>query len=221
MTPSRIRVDLHGHTRRSPDAWPSPTHFVRRAVLAGLDRVAVTDHGRLDGALEAAAADPARVIVGLEVRCREGLDLIGLFVHRDIPDRLPSAEAAAAIRDQGGVVYAPHPFAYRTRALERAALALAAADVVEVFNSRAFLPVWNRRAAAAAAARGLPGFASSDAHFPWEIGRAWTELPPFDGAQSFLAAAREARPVGKRLGSPWLHVGSMVLSLARGGRIEL
>lgn len=221
MTPSRIRLDLHAHTRRSPDAWTAPAELVRRAAAAGLDRIAVTDHGRLDGAREAAALDRARVIVGLEVRCREGVDLIGLFVSAEIPDRLPAARAAAAIRDQGGVVYAPHPFAYLTRAAERAALVLAVADVVETFNTRAFLPRWNRRAMAAAAAAGLPGFASSDAHFPWEIGRAWTEVPPFQDAASFRSAARDARPFGHRVGSPLLHAGSMALSLARGGRIEL
>ena len=221
MTPPRIRVDLHAHTRRSPDAWTSPVEFVRRAAAAGLDRVAVTDHGRIDGAREAAVADPERVIVGQEVRCREEVDLIGLFVHAEIPDHLPAAEVAATIHAQGGVVYAPHPFAYRSRAVERAALVLAVADVVEVFNTRAFLPRWNRRAVMAATERGLPGFASSDAHFPWELGRAWTELPPFDGAASFLAAAREARPVGRRLGSPLLHVASIALSLVRGGRIDL
>jgi hypothetical protein len=221
MTAPRIRVDLHAHTRRSPDAWTSPKELVRRAAAAGLDRIAVTDHGRLDGAREAAAADPARVIVGLEIHCREGVDLIGLFIRAEIPDGLPALEVAATLRAQGGVVYAPHPFAYRARAGERAALVLGAADVAEVFNSRAFLPMWNRRAAAAVAARRLPGFASSDAHFPWEIGRAWTELPAFDGAEAFLAAAGEARPAGHRLGSPWLHLGSAALSLARGRRIRL
>jgi len=216
-----VRVDLHAHTRRSTDAWTTPTALVRRAAAAGLDWMAVTDHGRLDGALEAAAMSPGRVIVGEEVRCREEVDLIGLFLREPIPDHAPVAEVVAAIRGQGGVVYAPHPFAYRSRAEERAAVVLAVADVVEVFNSRAFAPRWNRRAAAAAAAAGRPGFASSDAHFPWEIGRAWTELPPFDDAASFLRSARSARPMGHRRGSAILHVGSIVLSLARGGRVEL
>jgi predicted metal-dependent phosphoesterase TrpH len=217
----RIRVDLHLHTRRSTDAVISPATLVARAAAVGLDRIAVTDHGRLDGARAAAALDPTRVIVGEEVRCREEVDLIGLFLCQELPDGLPVAEVAEAIRAQGGVVYAPHPYAYLTRGTERAARVLAVADVVEVFNTRAFVPAWNRRAADAAAAAGQAGFASSDAHFPWEIGRAWTELPPFDDAASFLVAARQARPVGHRLGSPLLHVASMALSLVRGGRIEL
>jgi predicted metal-dependent phosphoesterase TrpH len=221
MPPSRIRIDLHAHTRRSPDAWTPPAELVRRAGAAGLDRIAVTDHGRLDGAREAAALDPARVILGLEVRCREGVDLIGLFVREEIPDHLPAADVAAAIRAQGGVVYAPHPFAYRSRPRDRARVVLGVADVVETFNARAFVPAWNRRAAAAAAAAGLPGFASSDAHFPWEIGRAWTDVPAFADGASFVEAARDARPCGRRLGSPLLHVASMALSLARGGPINL
>lgn len=221
MPTPRIRVDLHAHTRRSKDAFTAPAVFVTRAAAAGLDRVAVTDHGRLDGALAAAALDPIRIIVGEELRCQEGVDLIGLFLREEVSNGLPVAEAAAAIHAQGGVVYAPHPYAYLTRGGERAARVLAVADVVEVFNARAFVPMWNRRAAEAAVAANLPAFASSDAHFPWEIGRAWTELPAFNDAASFLTAARDARPVGQRLGSPLLHVGSMALSLARGGRIEL
>jgi len=217
----RVRVDLHSHTRRSTDAWTAPATLVARAGAAGLDHIAVTDHGRLDGALEAAAVDPVRVIVGEEVRCREEVDLIGLFLREPIPDHAPVSEVVAAIRAQGGVVYAPHPFAYRTRGAARAAIVLAVADVVEVFNSRAFAPVWNREATRAAAAARLPGFASTDAHFPWEIGRAWTELPAFHDAASFLLAARFATPVGNRRGSALLHVGSIVLSLARGGRVEL
>jgi predicted metal-dependent phosphoesterase TrpH len=214
-------VDFHAHTRASSDAWTSVPAFVARAEAAGLDRIAVTDHGRMDGAFAAQALDPERVILGQEMRCREGVDLIGLFLREPIPEFLSLPESAAAIRAQGGVVYAPHPFAYLTGSARRAALAVSVADVVEVFNSRAFVATWNRRATAMAAERALPGFASSDAHFPWEIGRAWTELPPFTDAASFLAAAGRARPHRAALGSPALHVSSIVLSLVRGGRVEL
>jgi predicted metal-dependent phosphoesterase TrpH len=220
MSPSFFRIDLHAHTRRSHDAWTSPAEFVRRATAAGLDRIAVTDHGTVDGALAAAAVDPARIIVGEEMRCREGADLIGLFLTAAIPDRLSARETAAAIRAQGGVVYAPHPFAYLRRAADQATLVMQLADVVEVFNSRAFAPRWNRRAREASREAGLPAFASSDAHFPWEIGRAWTELPPFDDARTFLEAARRAVPCGARTGSPFLFAGSLLLSVAKTGRLH-
>ena len=76
MTPHRppstqtIRVDLHTHTRQSPDASLRPAELVRRARDAGLNRIAVTDHGEIDGALEARELAPDLVIVGEEIRCR-------------------------------------------------------------------------------------------------------------------------------------------------------
>lgn len=212
------QVDLHAHTRRSHDAWPTPAAFVRRAAAVGLDRVAVTDHGTMRGALEAAERDPERVIVGEEILCREGVDLIGLFLTCHVPDGLPARETADRIRDQNGVVYVPHPFAYLTRPRWKASLVLPLADVVEVFNARAFVPAWNRAAVAAARERGLPAAGSSDAHFLWELGRGRTCLPPFTDADGFRAALRAARPCHARATPVWVHAGSLTLHAARLGR---
>jgi predicted metal-dependent phosphoesterase TrpH len=188
---------------------------VERAAEAGIDRIAITDHGEIEGALLAQSLDPGRVIVGEEIRCAGGTELIGLFLHERIPYGLSVQETAARIRDQGGLVYAPHPFAYARRAAHHASAALAVADIIEVFNSRAFLPAWNRRARQAAAARAIPLAASSDSHFPHEIGRAYTELPWFDGAASLLAALVHATPVGLRTASPLIHVASLSLKVSR------
>lgn len=171
----------------------SPARLVRQARAAGLDRVAITDHGAIAGALEAYALDPELVIVGEEVKCANGAHIIGLFLQERIPNRLPVAETAQLIRDQGGVVYAPHPYAYLRDPVGRTEAVLEVADVVETFNARAFAPSWNPRAAAAAAQRGLPAFAGTDGHFPWEIGRANTLLPVFDDGPSFLLSARETQ----------------------------
>lgn len=206
-----LRVDLHSHTHYSPDAWTSPGELVRRAKLAGLDRIAVTDHGEIEGALEAASIAPDLVIVGEEIRCDCGTELIGLFLTRKIPPGLPIREVADRIRDQGGVVYAPHPSAYLFRSSWHAERALAVADLVEGFNSRAFLRIWNRTAARAAEEWGLPVGAGSDAHFPWEIGRAHTELPWFDGAAEFRGVINNARAVGFRTANPLIHAGSLGL----------
>lgn len=215
MAEERIRVDLHAHTRYSIDGMTSPARLVERAAQAGLHRIAVTDHGEIEGALRARELDPGLVIVGEEIRPRCGTELIGLFLRERIPDGLAIEETAERIRAQGGVVYAPHPYAYARGGAWRAARSLALADVAEAFNSRAFLPGWNRAALAEAARRGLPAAAGSDAHFPWEIGRAWTELPPFADAQGLLAALRHAHPAGLRVGNPGLHVASLSLHLAR------
>lgn len=210
-----MRVDLHSHTRRSPDAWTSPRSLVLRARKRGLYRIAVTDHGTIAGALEARTLDPELVIVGEEIRCVDETELIGLFLERHIEGGLSVEETARRIRAQGGVVYAPHPFAYRERGAEHARRALAVADVVESFNSRAFRDGWNRAAGELARRRGLPVAAGSDAHFPWEIGRGVLEVPAFRTASEFLAVLPQGRPVAVRRGSAVLHFGSIALRLIR------
>lgn len=210
-----LNVDLHLHTRYSPDAVIPPDELVERAVEVGLDRVAVTDHGEVDGALEARARHRERVIVGEEVRCACRTEVIGLFLSRRIPDGLPLEETVERIRDQGGVVYVPHPYAYAWRAGARAHRALPRADVVEVANARAFLPWWNRRARRAARELGLPGCAGSDAHFPREMGRAFTRMPAFDGPDAFRRAVRRAEPVLRRITGPTGHLESMLHKGAR------
>lgn len=221
MTPHRrpgtqtIRVDLHTHTRHSPDASLTPAELVQRARDAGLGRIAVTDHGAIDGALEARELAPDLVIVGEEIRCRGRTELIGLFLSERIPMGLRMEEVVERIRDQDGVVYAPHPYAYPYRPGWHLRRAIAVADVVEVFNARAFLRVWNRTAHAVARANELPRAASSDAHFPWEIGRAHTEMPAFASAAGFLAGVRQARPVGVRLTHPVAHVASLSMKATR------
>jgi predicted metal-dependent phosphoesterase TrpH len=211
----RIAVDLHCHTHASRDAWTPPAVLVERAQEAGLDRIAVTDHGEIEGALRARELDPERIIVGEEIKCACGTELIGLFLERRIEPGLPIEEVAERIRDQGGVVYVPHPFAYPWRVQERARRALVLADLVEGFNARAFWPQWNRAAVSAASARGLPCFAGSDAHFPREIGRAYTWLPEFSGPAELLRVARQATLARTHSSHATVHVASVSLRLLR------
>jgi len=215
QTRTMFRVDLHAHTNYSHDAHTSPQDLVRRAREVGLDRIAVTDHGTIQGALRAKELDPDLVIVGEEVRCECNAELIGLFLTERIPMRLPLSEVVERIRDQGGVVYAPHPFAYPREPRRRAARALAVADVVEAINARAFLPWWNRAASRAAAERGIPQAAGSDAHFAFEIGRAHTVMPQFDTAETFKVALSDARPRQLAVSGPSLHVASLGINCGR------
>lgn len=208
-----MKVDLHCHTRFSPDSTTSPDVLVERAREADLDRVAVTDHGEIEGALRARSADPELVIVGEEIRCADRTEVIGLFLRERIPEGLPLEETVARIRDQGGVVYVPHPFAYLTRAGPRGLRAIWMADAVEGFNARAFWPAWNRRAVRAATRWGLPVGAGSDAHFPGEIGQAYTEMPAFLTADEFRENVPAAHPVGLAVSPPTVHLASAALKL--------
>ena len=214
-TAKRLRVDLHSHTWYSGDSVTTPAMLVRRARAAGLDRIAVTDHGTLDGALEARAIDPELVIVGEEISCAGHTHLIGLFLTERIPNRLSIEESARRIREQGGIVYAPHPYAYATAAAKRARRLLDVADVAEVFNARGFLPTWNRKATAEVKRLGLPGGVGSDAHLPWEVGRVYLEMPYFDNANSFLAAIAHASGGRMETITAAVHLSGFALLAAR------
>lgn len=207
--PPRVwRVDLHLHTRASSDCLSAPSAVVRQAREIGLDRVAVTDHDEIEGALEAKALDPDLVIVGEEVRTAEGLDLIGLFLSEHIPRGGSFRDVAAEIRRQGGVVYVPHPFdSHRGTSEEFLAGVVDCIDAVEGFNARIHDRRLNDRARTWALGRGIPIGAGSDAHLLREIGRAVVVMPPFDGPAAFRAALPDGRIEG-RSSSHLVHLGS-------------
>jgi len=194
-----VRVDLHSHTMWSGDSTTTPDEIDEAVVASGLDVLCVTDHHAIAGALQLARRLTCRVVVGEELRTHAG-EIIGLFLTERIPFGTPPADAARAIRDQGGVVYVPHPFDPMRRNLSEPALeALVGAglvDAVEVLNAKTSLPSLNRRAGELAAARDLAAGAGSDAHVPHALGAAYVEMPDFDGPQDFLAKLRAGRVVG-------------------------
>jgi predicted metal-dependent phosphoesterase TrpH len=176
---ARVFIDLHCHTRASFDSLSPPASVVRVAAQRGLTHLIVTDHDRLDGALEARAAAPPEltVIVGQEIRTLAG-DLIAAFVTEPIPRGLPAVEAIAAVRAQGGLVGIPHPFDRFRGSVGRDAVIPSLAplvDWVEVHNAR-LVGRGNEEAAGFAATNRLPGVAVSDAHSLIEVGVAYTAL---------------------------------------------
>jgi predicted metal-dependent phosphoesterase TrpH len=204
-----MRIDMHVHTRGSFDSLSEPAAVVRRAVQLGLDRICVTDHNEVAVALQLKRQHPDRVIVGEEVKTAEGVDIIGLYIRERIPKGTPAVETCRRIRDQGGLVYVPHPFAGGKggggRILERIE---GLVDVVEGFNARIHSPALNAQAVAWAEARGLPVGAGSDAHTLREIGRGWVELPAFhDEPAALLDALRHGR-TGGMLSSYAVHAAS-------------
>lgn len=208
---ARWRMDLHIHTRASYDCLSPVEDVLRVARERGLDRIAITDHNEIDGALAAWDRDPGRVIVAEEVRTAEGFDVIGLFLKEKIPARTPAADVARAIREQGGVVYIPHPFASGKGGGGDGGAFLESLlpwiDVVEVLNARLHRPDLNRRAERWAAVHGRPAGAGSDAHTLAEIGRATVQVRPFDGRDDFLDALAAGRVRGASSG-PHVHLFS-------------
>lgn len=210
-----LRVDMHSHTRLSFDCLSPPEAVLRVARERGIDRLVVTDHNAIDAALRLRDLDPQRVLVGEEVKTREGFDIIGIFLNELIPKRTPARETCERIRAQGGVVYVPHPFDVKRSGAGAAFLDPLAdlIDVVEVHNSRCLAAELNERGLAWARAHGKACGAGSDSHTLAEIGSGFVEMPGFrPDRESFLAALREGVVVGRR-SSPVYRVVSTYAKL--------
>jgi predicted metal-dependent phosphoesterase TrpH len=179
----RYFADLHTHSRASFDSLASPEALIRTAARRGLTHLAITDHDRVDGALEgraiaATVAPDVTVIVGEEIKSAEG-DLVALFLDRAVPPGLSADETIAAVRSQGGLIGIPHPFdRYRGSLLNDARMErlVDMVDWVETHNARVLLGNGNQKAAELAHAHGRPGIAVSDAHSSFEVGVAYTAL---------------------------------------------
>lgn len=224
MTTDFLRMDMHLHTYRSFDSLNRPADLLEAAKRLGLDRLIVTDHNEISGALELRSMDPERIIVGEEVKTREGVDVIGIFVRELIPKGTPARETAERIREQGGVVYIPHPFdSSRVRTTDVLESIGDLIDVVEVHNARCFPRTLNDRAHAWATEKGKLMGCGSDAHTIRELGRGFVEVPAFEpNRDSLLNALSRGRLTGTvssspayRLASNWAKVRKMLPGGAR------
>jgi predicted metal-dependent phosphoesterase TrpH len=232
VSTERAFVDLHCHTSASFDSLARPAAVARAAAARGLTHLAITDHERIDGALEARAAAPEglTIIVGEEIRTVDG-DLIALFLDRAIPPGLSAEATIAAVREQGGLVGIPHPFdrlrgsLARGQANDRLAALAGSVDFIEAWNARLMFGDGNARGAALALAAGVPGVAVSDAHTVLEVGVASTILVGDPSTPDGLRAAL-AGDVVLRLGRASAYVrlmtpaAKLVHRLRRQGRIR-
>ncbi len=227
LEPLTAFVDLHCHTRASFDSLSSPAAVVRAAAARGLTHLAITDHERLEGALEAREAarleaPELTVIVGEEVRSRDG-DLICLFLERPIPRGLSAAETVAAVREQGGLVGIPHPFDRQRGSLLRDPTMEALAglvDWVETHNARVMVGDGNQRAAVFATTFALPGVAVSDAHTVMEVGVAYTSLEGDPSTPAGLLAALPSAKIVPGRASYFVRLATPIAKLVHQARGE-
>jgi predicted metal-dependent phosphoesterase TrpH len=200
-------VDLHNHTHHSYDAQNRLDDYERAHARGLVDVVAITDHNTIAGALELRAAASFAVIAGEEIDTADG-ELIGLFLHEQIPAGLPAVETAERIRAQGGLVYLQHPFyrivTGRMRAPVRERLrGLGLIDIVEAANGGPLAAADNARALAWARACGLPHAAASDAHEPAAIGTCVSAVPPGPiDATTLPGLLRSATTIDRREPAP-------------------
>ena len=112
------------------------------------------------------------MIPGEEVKTDSQGEVIGLFLKEEIPRGLPFDDTVAAIREQGGIVYLPHPFDRIHTIPDPATIQrhLAQIDVLEVYNARLLFETYNEEALRFARKYGLQMGAGSDAHVLQGVG---------------------------------------------------
>jgi predicted metal-dependent phosphoesterase TrpH len=197
---SFVLCDLHLHTAHSFDCAVPVAELLAHAEAQGLGAIAITDHNVFSGAREALAlaqGNPVKVIPGEEVKTADGGEVIGLFLHDEIPRGMTFAETIAAIREQEGIVYLPHPFD-RLHAVPDAATLhrhLGEIDVFEVYNARLLFDGMNDEALRFARKYNLTMGAGSDAHVLQGVGTGLVRMRAFETPEEFLIALRSAEVV--------------------------
>ena len=204
-----LRIDFHMHSWGSYDCLSHPEAVLAAARSRGVERIALTDHDRLDVAIAMSERYPDAVIPAEEVRTAEGIDVIGLYLHTVIPRGTPARAVCERVREQGGVVYLPHPYAGGKGGGGRLAEALAShVDVIEVFNGRLHDPRLNALAGDLAERHGLARGAGSDAHTVREVGRSWVELPLHPNRAVALMEALGQGRINGTTSRRWVHLAS-------------
>jgi predicted metal-dependent phosphoesterase TrpH len=193
-----ILCDLHLHTSWSHDCAVDPADLIMYAEGSGLDAIAVTDHNVFGGALETVelARDHDLIVIqGEEVKTDGQGEVIGLFLREEIPGGLSFEETIAAIKDQGGLVYLPHPFDRMHSIPDAATLQrhLRDIDVFEVYNARLLFEAYNDEALRFARKYNLTMGAGSDAHVLQGLGTGAMRMRAFDGPEEFMLSLRSAQ----------------------------
>lgn len=210
------RVELHSHTLWSKDCVVPFKRILMLMEQRGIDKIAITDHNTVEGALLLQAQAPERIIVGEEIMTTQG-ELLGYFMQESIPPMLSPQETIRRLREQGAAISVSHPFdRLRKGAWDEPDLLriMDQVDAIEVFNARCLYPEDNARAVAFAQKHKLRGTIGSDAHSRPEYGRALTVLPPFANAQEFVAALDIADSV-RRYSSLLVHAHSSTAKWSR------
>lgn len=219
------RLDLHVHSRHSPDSWMGVQSIVEQLDGLGLRGFALTDHNTLAGHSELGELQsryPQYTLVpGVEVSTEEG-HLLAYGVRELPPVGRPIDETVEWVRGHGGATVLAHPFRW-SHGVGRRTAEQVVVDGIETVNGHSS-KVANARALAVAARRHLGTTGGSDAHDTPGIGRAVTEFPEdVSNLDEFLTQLRAGRGVAAGLPLTFaarvrLSVRTSALRLARGLR---
>jgi len=174
-----MKVDLHVHTKeRSQCARASTIEQIRTAIAAGLDAIALTDHGQLAPAEDISRFNtehaPFRILDGIELTVGgEHIVVLGLRDPSLVTENWDYPRLHGFVRVQGGVLVLAHPFRYRPNIA--IPLQEFPPDAIEVCSGST-----PRHAVeqieAVAQSLGIPVISNSDAHTTEALGRHYNVL---------------------------------------------
>lgn len=203
-----LRVEFHCHSIYSADSLSSLKALLEVCHKREIDRLVITDHNTIKGALIAKDLDPERVIIGEEIKTNKG-ELLAAFVKENIPPGLSPLKTIELLKQQNAFICIPHPFDIKRNGWNLLDLLNIAplVDAIEVFNARCLSSKINLKALRLAEEQSLAKTVGSDAHTLIEVGRATLLLPYFNNANELRQVIR----LGKqdvRLSSVFVHLGS-------------
>lgn len=182
------KADIHVHTKysglhrmgvlRFPESVSDPVKVVEKAKEAGMDVVCITDHNAIRGAELAHQAAKRiggiEVVKGEEITTADG-EVLALFIEEEIPSGLSAEETIRLIREQDGMVVAPHPFSLHCPCLKQKIDHLDI-DGIEVLNGGHVDDYSNAEAERIALSGRWARLGGSDSHYLKTVGYAYTNF---------------------------------------------
>jgi len=181
-----MKVDLHVHTHYSKCA-NLKFEDLRKLTKKFNIFPAITDHNKIEGAVKFKDC-----IIGEEINTTEG-EIIGLFLNERIKPYLSIEETIEKIKEQGGIVYIPHPYDWiRINHIKRMDFKI---NLIEVFNGRVIQQKVNKKAVEFAEKNNIIKGVGSDTHNKLEFGRIYNEIEEFNSPKEFLKNMKKAKLV--------------------------
>ncbi|MGB1697725.1 MAG: PHP domain-containing protein [Thermoplasmatota archaeon] len=185
-----LRLDLHVHSRASPDAKGSLMELAEAAKQRGLQGFAITDHDAVPDPAEIAEVQAATgqiILPGAEWSTIEG-HLLSIGCYAEITEGMSMQEATYAIEAAGGIAVPSHPLRLMTGAGPSVLRSLKPA-LVEGRNGRDRKLVQDNTMKLAESL-GAATIGGTDAHWVTDIGTAYTMVDAEPTVDAIMHALR-------------------------------
>lgn len=214
------KVEFHVHTRYSKDSMLTSWFLMLMCKLRKINCVAITDHNEIVGACyyqKKLRKVGIEVIIGEEIFTRDG-EIIGLYLSEKIEPGLSCEETIKQIKEQGGLVYIPHPYEpFRLKTVLREECIANNSnfiDLIEIHNGRNRNMDISMKQLHLAQKYHIRGIVGSDAHTFFEIGRN-NLLVSSTSREKLLQSIEEGEIICAKNGIHFAHTWTKVVRLLK------